>query len=515
MTKRLMQKSDRQIELWVLVALFGICLLMSLIAVVQGWSGSLLDMHGFRQTQTAISAEYLLRGGPFFQYETPVFGPPWSIPLEFPFYQGLVAVLCSVLGWDLVETGRLVSVLFFYLSLFPVFFLLKEWEVKIQHRFLFLSLIVISPIFIFWSRTFMIETTAVFFSVSYLFYVVKFCRSKDLKNIFWALPLGVLGGLIKITTLFGFAFAALLVVMPVLMNLRKTQNFRSGALLLFKIAALFVVPLAFVLAWTHYADSIKLLNPLAGGIVSSNMTDWNFGTLQQKLSVDAWWRFIFERTLRDISGAPEVVFGALVLSFLAGRKYGVRVFLSFLCFLIVPAVFTNLHFEHNYYPVANALFALAAVGFCLVGLLERGGKWRILLALSLFLFAGFSSFERYTEFFLRFQKNAFRFPAEFIETVNTRVAPEDVLLIYGADWSSELPFYLRRRAVMDTADRDLQDPNIHASLENIKKSGLRLGGALVCHRSLTNENVRKNLSELKFDQMIIASKSVNCILAVP
>lgn len=96
-----------EVALWALGAL-SIC--FSLWAVSVGWYHSIFDFHGFRQAQTAISANSILYGGPILHYETPVLGPPWSIPFEFPLYQVLVALLAKLLSSPLDQTGRFVSV---------------------------------------------------------------------------------------------------------------------------------------------------------------------------------------------------------------------------------------------------------------------------------------------------------------------------------------------------------------------------------------------------------------------
>ena len=85
-----------------------------------GFHNTLFDFHGFRQTQTAISADSILHGGSFLRYETPVLGPPWSLPYEFPLYQGAVAVLAKIFSTPLDQTGRFVSIFFYYLCFFPL-----------------------------------------------------------------------------------------------------------------------------------------------------------------------------------------------------------------------------------------------------------------------------------------------------------------------------------------------------------------------------------------------------------
>lgn len=52
------------------------------------FSMPLLDVHGFRQTQTAITVREFLRSGYHpLRYITPIFGSQSCIPFEFPVYQ--------------------------------------------------------------------------------------------------------------------------------------------------------------------------------------------------------------------------------------------------------------------------------------------------------------------------------------------------------------------------------------------------------------------------------------------
>ena len=102
--------------LWILG---GLSLVFSLWIATVGWHNTIFDFHGFRQAQTAISAESIRNGGPILRYETPVFGPPWSIPFEFPLYQVLVALLAKLFAAPIDQTGRFVSEIFHYLIFFP------------------------------------------------------------------------------------------------------------------------------------------------------------------------------------------------------------------------------------------------------------------------------------------------------------------------------------------------------------------------------------------------------------
>src|SRR5262249_25879752 len=124
----------------------------------------LLDMHGFRQTQTAISAYWMVHGGPWLAYETPVMGYPWAIPFEFPVYQGLVALL-ALIGVPIDVGGRLVSFAFFAACLAPLWTIFRAFNWPRTTYLAIATLFIASPIYTFWARTVMIETTAVFFGL--------------------------------------------------------------------------------------------------------------------------------------------------------------------------------------------------------------------------------------------------------------------------------------------------------------------------------------------------------------
>lgn len=174
-----------------------------------GWDHSITDFHGFRQTQTAISVRYLLGGSPALAYETPVLGPPWSIPFEFPLYQWLVAGVVHATGSELDQAGRFVSVAFFLLSLIPGYLILRQLRLSAAASLVVLSLLLISPFYLFWSRTFLIESTALFFGLAYLAASLRAIGGGRPWLRSAAMLFGILAAAVKITT---FAIVLLPVV---------------------------------------------------------------------------------------------------------------------------------------------------------------------------------------------------------------------------------------------------------------------------------------------------------------
>ena len=163
----------------------------------------ILEQHAFRQTQTALTAYYFIENGFSFDYDTPVIGYPWSIPLEFPIYQYIVAVVSSFFEISLTIAGRLISLIFSYLSVIPIYFSLKELNFSKSNIFYVLTLIYTAPLYIFWSGSFMIESTALFFSLCFIFCCLKISyKHNNVIYFMFGFIFLTLAFLQKITTIF-------------------------------------------------------------------------------------------------------------------------------------------------------------------------------------------------------------------------------------------------------------------------------------------------------------------------
>src|SRR5262249_48342718 len=114
------------------------------------WGQPLLELHGFRQTQTALTSYWFLREGFALAYQTPVLGYPWSVPLEFPLYQLLVAAVTTVTGFPLDQAGRMVSFTFYLLSLLPLYQLTKSLNLDVVVFLITGTLFLLSPVCLFW-----------------------------------------------------------------------------------------------------------------------------------------------------------------------------------------------------------------------------------------------------------------------------------------------------------------------------------------------------------------------------
>ena len=253
-----------------------------------GWNHGILDVHAWRQSHTAISVQEMLRGGPFWHYRTPIFGPPWQWPLEFPIYQWLVALFTRVFGTALEPTGRAVAVAFFLGTLGATWVALELFEIAPRHRPIVLALLSASPIYIFWSRTFMMESAALFFAVVYAASVHRATRRTDGGQSPGALAAaalaGALAGATKVTTLAPFLAGA-----AMLAALRWRRGGWTRQMTTSVVVAAFAIPLLATLGWLAFVDVQKATNPLAAALVWAGERDQRFGSFADRLVARNWY----------------------------------------------------------------------------------------------------------------------------------------------------------------------------------------------------------------------------------
>ncbi len=426
--------------------LLGACLVYAVWAASIGWHNTVLDFLGFRQAQTALTAYFMVGRPPRLAYETPVVGPPWSIPFELPVYQGIVAAIVTLCDTPMDETGRAVSLSFFLLTLLPAYRILAWLGLAPGHRLLALTLLTVSPFYLFWSRTFLIESTALFFSVGYLAAALPAVDRPRLGRISAAVLFGVLAALVKITTCFVFSLLLLLYLVHVWRG-RGSGRFKPAVLGRQALLSLLLlgVPFAAGWMWTRFADEQKSRNPIGRHLTTSAdlMRQWNYGTFEQRRT-PATWNTVLTSAHYALGHGAVLAF-ALIAMLLTRRRW--RPFLAcLLVYPIAPLVFTNLYWFHEYYSFANNVLLLTAAALGLTALLEHGGAYR---RLGLAALAGFLALAvwRHQEHYRPIQAHNHEELNAVSRTIQQVTRPEDVLVVLGCDWSSELPYSSRRRAL--------------------------------------------------------------------
>jgi hypothetical protein len=451
-----------------------------------GWHHSILDLHPWRQTHTAISAYEMTRGGAFWRYLTPILGPPWPSPIEMPLYQWIVATLARSASLDLHATGRAVSVAFFAATLVSSWFALDLLDVRPRHRPIFVALALTSPLYLFWSRTFMIESAALFFAVTYLLAVHRATKDQATPGhtALWliaALAAGVPGAMVKVTTFVPWWTGAAILV--VTRGWRRTWPRPMVA----GVATALIVPVLAAVAWLAFSGAVKAENPLSARLAWSTVAWQHFGPLAMRFSPRSWYMVpgstILGRTRHTVIGS-FVVFAAAWLAIIWLRRRLAPALVCIALYVLPIAIFMHLYTAHVYYSYANGLLLVTMVGCGIVALLEGRGAtaWLGLVLLAAALLAASTNYLR--GYYVDQQSDdVSHWP---LATLLQRQLPaDDVLLIYGLDLDPQFTYLAQRRAIMSWEDRGAGDPLFERSLGLLAQEGGHIGALVACGDSRT------------------------------
>ena len=418
----------------------------------------LIDVHAFRQTQTALTSFWLQPGlSGILHYETPVLGAPWEVPFEFPFYQFIVAALSRIAWLDLSFSGRVVSLIFGLGAMAMAIALLRQYGFSRLAQLIFATLYLSSSIYLYWNRSFMIESTALFFTLTALFLYGRSIRTfDDLTPLRRLLPAAgfalslTLAMLVKATTALS---VFLLISCHLLWHLLRRSTRRSPILLANSLALLAGVAIAFLALreWTHHADALKSLNPYGLKLTSTALRDWNFGNLHQRFSGDLWQGVVIKRMLTKDAWLLLVLLLATALW--QSRKDRRRIGCILVCILlgVMPLLlFSNLHIVHKYYQSANHVFLLLAIAGSGALILERPRQPALIqaMAAAILLFYVISDAKTFKRDYLDDANKQSDEKLEISRLINISTDPSSAILVLGHDWDSSFPYLSRRRALV-------------------------------------------------------------------
>lgn len=466
---------------WTRVVLWC-CFGLLLVALGLSWSEPLIDMHEFRQTQTAISSYWMTRGGPLWLYETPLFGPQWLVPFEFPLYQWIVAALAgSGLPVSLDQAGRLVSLAALVACLWPLGASLRMFGASRQLVGIASILFLAAPLHVFWGRSLMIETLALLLAMGFTAVIQAMVAGRRVTLAVPAAVLATAAALVKITTFFGFAALAGVVVAVALVSDLRAGNIRRALVLAIAAAVPVAIALIALLYWLDVSDAAKAASPFTAWLGSEQLSSWNHGTLEQRLSRGFWIETIASRSALDILGYAAwllpLAFAASWLS--GGRREMARFYAASLaCFLLPMLVFTNLHMVHNYYQVANAVFLVVFCAAAIEFACRDRGPW---LAPALTTLCVIGMFAHTWQHFMPsvLQDKSSHPSIELARTLRDHVAQDDIIITAGLNWAATVPYYSKRRALMLLRESDLQNvPTVYPTRET--PEGARVGALVQC-----------------------------------
>ena len=427
----------------------GVAMLAFYIAIRYA-NQPIIEIHGFRQTQTAITSYWMIQDGWKLAYETPVVGYPWSIPFEFPIYQSIVALITWIGNFPLDPVGRLVSFAFLIGCAWPARQIVKRLNLPAEIAWIFCALLWSSPLYIFWGRTFMIETAALFLTFSAVPYVFDlFAKSPNWKPVILMAFWGSLGALQKSTTAIPvlFILAIIVLIEHILKSGKKMPTWRK----IIGVLIAFLLPVLIGLAWSAYADYVKQFNLVGKNLVTDNLTGWYFGTLKQRFDTDVLKLILWDRNLVQNAAG---IFGVSLLtaSLIWGNKQERLSIIACLAVFLAPILFfINVQRVHEYYQISSTLFLIAALAFSM-GFLIRKTEINlpvIPVMMIIFVFFNLHEFQIGNSKALSDNVNASTNRIIALGGLIDHYTPANSAFVsFGLDWSSELGYYAKRKSMM-------------------------------------------------------------------
>lgn len=452
-----------------IVIAFVALLISGLLRIQNLWLPIGIDMHAFRQTETAIVIQnYFNDGWSLFHYEMPVLGHPWQIPFEFPIYQSVVYFAMKIFHKTNIDVWcRLVSLCSFYLSSF-VLKKIADFFVDKRSAYCIWILYLFAPFTILWSRAALIDYMSVLFALVYVWglysWLVKGCRTFVFTFLF-----GILAYLLKATTMFSYVFfLTYLIIDYFVKQIRKqygkitidaiSQYVMENKTRIMLLALLCVLPVIPGMCWTKYADMVKVQSVYTRGLASEALHSWNYGTIEQKIQISNW-KVIVKRLVYYMGG-KEIVFcmGLAYLWFGKKRNLHIIINCAISIFLTVFLLF-NLYCVHDYYMIALTPLLSIAYGtvlFVIIDkLLSRGkvGKIGISIILLFIVIMQIATNKEYLRYAL-FPNYGMEQSGAYLTAITT---PDERIVIEGEDWNPATLYYADRKGLMLTSYKQASD----------------------------------------------------------
>ncbi|MEZ4846387.1 MAG: hypothetical protein R2877_05430 [Bdellovibrionota bacterium] len=149
-----------------------------------------------------------------------------------------------------------------------------------------------------------------------------------------------------------------------------------------------------------------------------------------------------------------------------------------------PLIFTNLYVEHQYYFYANSFYLLMVVSLGTIELYQRDPK-KVFLLLMLMLAVRFDAYSHGYKNKIDVQDASVLNPV--FESIQMHTQKNQVIMVFGEGWSSVVPYYSQRKAMM-VGQGMIHETNFKQALENM---GLENLGAIVsCPRNLNESDAK-------------------------
>lgn len=454
------------------VAVFVFALAAFLWATTRRWNDVHFVGHESGQVLNAIGSDYMARnpGSPGLLYETPSLVAPWGVHTEFPLYQASVAATARLTGWGIAPSGRAVSLASFLLAVPALFLILGRLGLVWHRRLVVLAVVVLTPVYLFYSRAVLAEGTA--FALA-AWFLASYIRFAGRHGSGWGVAASLLGAgaaVVKFTTLAAFLVPALFIAFASLA--KPPAGVRPGFTARLRELSRLVIPLLSAMAaagaWTAHSAALRRLHPSAELLIPDQLAASGLGTLAQRFGSEFWLR-IGEHT---VSTALPLFGVALtgILAFTGDGRQRRAIGACVLCFVAGPLVFASRYLAHDHYFYAGAAFLAAALGLGLVHVLDERrihlvARWTLVAAALAGQWLGYAL--TYRPLLIRGEPDS----QMLSRMVEQATDGDEVSVIIGDSWDLSIPYYARRRAITIQPMRERDASGLTRALENLKPAG--------------------------------------------
>jgi hypothetical protein len=421
----------------------------------------------WRSSHTLLTSLWFQKEGiNLFHYQTPVFGPPWQVPLEFPLYQAVCAVFSNITSIDITLSSRLVSLFIFYLSALLLMLLCLEFLDSKPLCLIILTVYLWLPFNIRYSTEILPDYFSVVLAFGYLYWIYRWLKApRNILPFLLAVISGCLGAMVKITTMPIIMIPAVLITLEGMrgwgINIRELFSpqkliafVKSHALSLLFLAVIVILPLLSAVLWVKFEDGVKQANAYTAWLTSANSSDWWYGTWAQKLSY-AEWSGKFTNMYNYFLFGPIFLFPILGIGVLYKLPPKSRcVFGSALAgTLLTIFIFFNLYF-HEYYYIAVAAFMSILIGFGVYAfykfIVQKNVWWNVFSGI-LFLFILMGGYEKFA-FILNTVKQEVGYTDDVLVRLAAKIAavtPEgEYIITFQDDWWPEIMLFSQRKGLI-------------------------------------------------------------------
>jgi 4-amino-4-deoxy-L-arabinose transferase-like glycosyltransferase len=441
----------------------AVILVASAVARLPKMNGPPLGPHDFRQTQTAITVQaWLEHGFSLLHYQTPVFGPPWEAPFEFPLYQASAFVIAKLgVGTDLA--CRLAVFVWLHVSALLLLVLGRRYAGEVA-TVAALAVYLLGPFAILWGHAVMIDYASVALALAYLLAVLDWAERPRAGVAVAGVAVGVLAAATKLTTV-PVVVPGLLVA--AYLALRRARREGSLARTVAVLAAMAVLPLLAAVLWTAWTDAVKAGAPATRWLMSKPLRGWMLGHPGQREDLTNW--------VAILSRLPKIVPGLFLVALALGIRQAVEgrgtrrvVAATALAGAVLPIlIFFNLYWVHDYYLIAITPALALLFGIGIAELAEWGIGWRRPVLAAALVVAVLTVRVPY-----RYAKAAYRNnrkdPVALLSALVARVTPPDGwIVVEGDDWSPRIPYLANRRAFMILAPVPVELVADHAEVKTL------------------------------------------------